>query len=141
MCAENYCRKHADFLNPFSAHFSLSNFLLAMDGIVFTLLLPYAFLIYTIWVCIDPPTSLLNLVISLYMCAMVFEIVQVLTTFVYSANVKRDLVVCLVFPFMPFFQMVLMAVRIIANTQELVLRSSFKDNYVPEHVRHATWHW
>ena len=54
---------------------------------------------------------------------------------------RRDLAACLVFPLMPLYQVLMMGVRVIANTQELLSRRSFDDNYVPPHVRRATWRW
>ena len=59
----------------------------------------------------------------------------------YSIAPARDALVCAVVPLVPFYQLVLMAVRVVANTQELLFRSSFDDNYVPKKVREATWRW
>ena len=47
----------------------------------------------------------------------------------------------LVFFLMPLYQCALMIVRLIATTEEILFRTSFTDNYVPEKVRKATWHW
>lgn len=44
-------------------------------------------------------------------------------------------------PFVPFYQFLLLAVRLVAKVQELFWRPSFQDNYVPLKVRQATWHW
>ena len=35
----------------------------------------------------------------------------------------------------------LLLVRLFATTEELFFRGSYHDNYVPEKVRQATWHW
>jgi hypothetical protein len=32
-------------------------------------------------------------------------------------------------------------VRLVSNLQELLWRVSYEDNYVPKHVREATWKW
>jgi hypothetical protein len=72
---------------------------------------------------------------------VVFELVQVVVLFFYSTRTLHDLVTCAVFPLMPLYQLLMLGVRVVANTQELVSRKSFRDNYVPEHVRRVTWHW
>jgi hypothetical protein len=37
--------------------------------------------------------------------------------------------------------MVLRAVSLLAVTEEMLSRRSFRDGFVPVHVREATWHW
>ena len=87
------------------------------------------------------PTHLHYVLMTLYAWAMAFEIIQITTVMYYSENRLRDLKICLVFPLAPFYQLFLMMERIIANTRELFFRTSFKDNFVPIHVRNATWKW
>jgi hypothetical protein len=79
--------------------------------------------------------------LTLYLCYTVFELIQVLAILFYSNAFWRDAVVCAVFFLMPFYQLLMLVVRLVATTEETFLRKSFQDNYVPPKVRNATWHW
>jgi hypothetical protein len=59
----------------------------------------------------------------------------------YSLDRWRDLKYCLVLPLMPFYALFIKAASAVAITEELFTRRSFQDNFVPPHVREATWHW
>jgi hypothetical protein len=37
--------------------------------------------------------------------------------------------------------MFLKVASVVAVTEEIFFRQSFRDNFVPQHVREATWHW
>jgi hypothetical protein len=94
-----------------------------------------------VWFVLHPLENPACIVFGLYVMALLFELMQVATLAFYSTNLRRDLATSLVFPLMPVYQLLMMGVRVIANTQELLYRRSFEDNYVPQHVRRATWHW
>jgi poly-beta-1,6-N-acetyl-D-glucosamine synthase len=62
-------------------------------------------------------------------------------TLYYTNAPAKDLLICLVFFLIPLYQILQLAVRLVATTEEIFWRPSFKDNYVPLKVRQATWHW
>jgi biofilm PGA synthesis N-glycosyltransferase PgaC len=137
----NYLRKHAGMLCFWRSNCPPRVFFIALEGILFQFLCPIAFLIYSIYVALTYQHSLLNLVIALYLCALVVEVAQVVVLFYYSDDLRRDAQICLVFPLMPLYQLLLLVVRLVSNFQELIYRASFHDNYVPRHVREVTWKW
>jgi poly-beta-1,6-N-acetyl-D-glucosamine synthase len=137
----NHCRKHVDMANLFSRNFRFRDFLLLVDNWIFQLFCSYAFVAYVLWYCFDPPADIGYIVVGLYFCAVLFELLQVATLMFYSIAPARDALICAVFPLVPIYQLAFMFVRAIANTQELLFRSSFDDNYVPKKVREATWRW
>jgi hypothetical protein len=47
----------------------------------------------------------------------------------------------MVFPLVPLYQLYLIANRIVSYTREMLWRTSFRDNFVPKHVRDVTWKW
>ena len=77
----------------------------------------------------------------MYLCYLVFELIQILATLLYSNDLGRDLLIGTVFALVPLYQFMLLAVRLVATTEELFFRKSFDDNFVPAKVRAATWRW
>jgi len=53
----------------------------------------------------------------------------------------RDLLIGTVFALVRLYQLILLAVHLVATTEELFFRKSFHDNFVPAKVRAATWRW
>jgi cellulose synthase/poly-beta-1,6-N-acetylglucosamine synthase-like glycosyltransferase len=137
----HFLRKHADMLNPRSRGFRLSNLLMALDQLFLEFLAPYCFFVYVVWMCLRPVENLGFVMAGLYLLSLKLEFIQVATSAYYSMDLRRDLATCAVFPLMPIYRLMFMGVRLVANTQELFWRKSFEDNYVPRHVREATWHW
>lgn len=137
----NFVRKHIDMLQPWRPTGSWTNFLIAVEAIVINLCCPIALLVYCAYMLFSYPDNFTNVAITVYVVSALFELLQVVTLFYYSDNFRRDALICLVWPLMPFYQMLLLAVRLVSNLQELIWRVSFEDNYVPQHVRHATWKW
>ncbi|MGE5191391.1 MAG: glycosyltransferase family 2 protein, partial [Deltaproteobacteria bacterium] len=137
----HFLRKHSDLLNPLCRNFRLSNLLMAIDQLLFEFLCPYFFFVYVVWMCLDPVENLSFVALALYLLSLKFELVQIVTLPFYSMDPRRDLAACAVFPLMPLYRLMLMVVRVVANSQELLWRRSFEDNFVPRHVREATWHW
>jgi hypothetical protein len=41
----------------------------------------------------------------------------------------------------PIYQTFLRCARTCSILEEIFLRYSYKDNFYPQHVRDATWHW
>jgi biofilm PGA synthesis N-glycosyltransferase PgaC len=137
----NFLRKHFDMLQPWKPNGSISNFLIAVEGLVINLCCPLALLVYCVCLLNTYPNDFRNVAITVYVVSAFFELLQVITLMYYSDNVRRDAVICLVWPLMPFYQMLFLAVRLVSNLQELLWRVSYEDNYVPKHVREATWKW
>ena len=96
---------------------------------------------WIVWLCLNWTSESWLLLFSLYVCYMALEIMQALVILYYSERPGHDALVCLVVPLVPVYQLFLMVVRTWALIREIVLRSSFEDNYVPRHVREATWRW
>jgi cellulose synthase/poly-beta-1,6-N-acetylglucosamine synthase-like glycosyltransferase len=136
-----HCRKHLDLACLWSAHFSWSNFLLLVENWFFSVLCPYGILIWMISFALFPPEDWWQVLVALYLCYLVFEVITVITNLFYSTDFRRDLVICAVFFLVPLYQLALLGVRLFATTEELFFRGSYEDNYVPEKVRRATWHW
>jgi cellulose synthase/poly-beta-1,6-N-acetylglucosamine synthase-like glycosyltransferase len=135
------CRKHIDMANVFSPNFRFSNLLLLIDRWTFNVILQYMFWAYAVWLCFHVHEDTLKLLFLYYLCYLAMELVQLAIILYYSNNRPRDLAVGLAAPLMPFYYLVLRAVSLLAVTEEMLSRRSFRDGFVPVHVREATWHW
>jgi cellulose synthase/poly-beta-1,6-N-acetylglucosamine synthase-like glycosyltransferase len=137
----NHCRKHLDLAHFWGPNFRWSNFFMLAEAWFFNVFCLYAIWVWIVWFCITLPPGWWQVLLVLYLCYIGFELIQVLATMYYSTALGRDLLICAVFPLVPFYQLFLLAVRLWATTEEIFFRASFRDNYVPEKVRRATWHW
>lgn len=93
------------------------------------------------WFCLNATEDWWKILLTLYLCYLAFEVIQVLATAYYSNDIRRDLVICAAFALVPFYQLILLGVRLVATTEEIFFRTSYDDNYVPARIRTATWHW
>jgi hypothetical protein len=59
----------------------------------------------------------------------------------YSDRFRQDLLLAAVLPLYPAYQVFMKAVDVFALTKEILFRESGDDNFVPLHVRVATWRW
>lgn len=59
----------------------------------------------------------------------------------YTDQLRKDLLLCMVLPLYPLYQVFMKAVDIFALTREILFHQSGRDNFVPIHVRSATWCW
>lgn len=137
----NHCRKHVDLACFWRPGFRWSNLFVLVDSWFFHVLCPFVIWIWIGRFCLHPPPYAGMVVLTLYLCYLVFEVIQVLTILYYTDDFRRDLAAVAVLPLVPLYQFLLLAVRLVATVQELFWRSSFQDNYVPLKVRQATWHW
>jgi cellulose synthase/poly-beta-1,6-N-acetylglucosamine synthase-like glycosyltransferase len=137
----NHCRKHLDLAHPWAPHFRFSNFFTVLESWFFNIFCMYGIWIWAIWFFYTLPDDWWQILLVLYFCYLTFEFIQILVGIYYSNAPRRDLVIYTVFFVVPLYQMFLLTVRGIATTEEILFRKSFQDNYVPERVRHATWHW
>ena len=135
------CRKHVDMGNIFSPNFRLSNLGVLLDRWVFNVLLVYLLWGYAIWVCFHLHEDSWKQFLLYYVCYLASDVVILAIVLYYSTERWRDLLVGLALPFTPFYNLLQKAVSLWAITEEILSRRSFRDGFVPEHVRQATWHW
>jgi hypothetical protein len=137
----NHARKHIDMAYFWSRNFRLRDFLLLAESFYFTLFCMYGIWAWLVWFLWRQPEGSGQILLTLYLCYLVFEIIQIFAALYYTNHLRRDLLICAVFPLVPFYQFVLLAVRLVATTEEIFLRKSYSENFTPERVRNATWHW
>lgn len=135
------CRKHLDLADVFGANFRMSNFALLADRWLYNVVLVYVFWGYFTWLCFRMHDELHWFFLTNYAAYVVIEFLQLLVILSYSTDRRRDLKLGLATPLMPLYYLWLRAVSLIAVTEEMFTRRSFRDGFVPPHVRQATWHW
>ena len=135
------CRKHIEMANPFRADFRLSNFLMIVDRWIYSIFLQYAFLAYLVWFVTHLPSYAGNQLVLFYVAYLAMELLQLAILLYYCEDRRRVLLIGAIFPLMPFYYIWMRFVTLWAITEELLTRRSYKDNFVPEHVRKVTWHW
>jgi biofilm PGA synthesis N-glycosyltransferase PgaC len=136
-----HCRKHIDMANPTKASFRWSNFFVSFELITVNLVFGYVILIYSAWLCANKPHHALFVAFTFYAYTLLLEFINVLTLTYYSRTRLAHLTTSLVLPLSPFYQLFLIVNRIVSYTREIFWRTSFKDNFVPKHVRDVTWKW
>jgi hypothetical protein len=135
------CRKHVDLGDPRSATFTLTNLMLLIDRWLFSIVLMYTCLIFAPYLAWQRWSELHYIFFTQYVAYLAIETAQACVVLYYSLDRWRDLKYCLVLPLMPFYALFIKAASAVAITEELFTRRSFQDNFVPPHVREATWHW
>jgi hypothetical protein len=124
------------------ACFRLADFCVMIDGWFFNIFRPCAILIFsTIWLTCDFNEYTPYILFAVYLGYLALHLVSILITLNYSTDRLRDLLVCAVWPLVPFYLLYLRIVLFTALMQELFARRSFQDNFVPQRVREKTWHW
>jgi cellulose synthase/poly-beta-1,6-N-acetylglucosamine synthase-like glycosyltransferase len=135
-------RKHIDMANPFNQHFRIGNAIMFAERWVYNLLLPLWFWVYVGWiVCNYDLSQLFYPAILFYLLYCIGDFIQYLIILDYSPSPRRDAASMLVIPIMPLYQFYQRFVTSFAIIEEILVRRSFTDTYVPKHVRDATWHW
>jgi poly-beta-1,6-N-acetyl-D-glucosamine synthase len=137
----NHCRKHLDMACVWRKHLLLSDLFLLVESWFTNIVCLIGVWAWILWLCVTWTSESWLLVFSLYVSYVALEIVQALTILYYSDDPAHDALICLVVPIVPVYQVFLMVVRTWALVRETLFRSSFDDNYVPRHVREATWKW
>lgn len=135
------CRKHSDMARPFNANFRWSNFALMLERWFFNVVCVYTFWLYGLWVLTAYPDSSWKLLLLLYLCGLCVEFLQALGLVFYSDRPWKDLILCLILPLYPAYQVFMKAVNLFALTSEIFFRDSGDDNFVPKKVRAVTWRW
>lgn len=135
-------RKHIDMAIPNQAHFRLSNFLLFLERWAFNLILPLWFWIYLAWLVTVSPFHYLACIAFLYYLLYVgIEIVLFGLILYYSDHKLRDARLAWILPLLPFYASYQRCVTTWAILEEMLTRRSFRDTFVPAHVRRMTWRW
>ena len=135
------CRKHIDMANIFSPNFRWSNFFLMVDRWLYNVVLLYAFWGYALWLSFHWHENMGNILLLYYLSYVALDVMQLGLILYYSNDRRRDAVIGLILPLMPFYHLMQRAVSLWAVTEEMLTRRSFQDSFVPEHVRQVTWHW
>ncbi|HLN33012.1 MAG TPA: glycosyltransferase [Gemmataceae bacterium] len=134
-------RKHVDMAFIWSRNFRGGNFVVLAESWFFSLFCMYGIAAWAIWFLVKCPPDWPYILLTLYCAYVLFELIQVVVALYYSPSPRRDALVCAVFPFIHFYHAVLMIVRLVATTQEILVRRSYSEPFPPERIRNATWHW
>lgn len=135
------CRKHIDLGNIFSPNFHLSNLGVLLDRWIFNVGSVYVLWTYLIWVLFHTHQHTWKQFLLYYLIYVGLDLLMLGVILYYSTDRWRDLRIGLCAPFNPFYSMLMKGVAFVALTEEILTRRSFRDTFVPEHVRRATWHW
>lgn len=135
-------RKHIDMVDPRYANFRFSNLLLFLERWIFNLVLPIFFWVYLLWLLLTVEMQFLIQITAMYYCVYVFlESIQLLLVLYYSEHKWRDAKLVAALPLLPFYQFYQRCVTTRALIEEIFWRQSFKDGFVPAHVRSVTTKW
>lgn len=136
------CRKHIDLAYVFARNFRWSNFFVMLDRWTYNILFPFFIWIYLIWTLgFNYHEHTWKQYLLYYLIYVAFESVHASIAIYYSSHRRRDFCVGLAAPLMPFYHLFHKLITIIAIVEETLWRRSYEDNFVPAHVRRATWHW
>jgi len=135
------CRKHADMANFRSPNFRWSNFAVLAESWLFRILLSVLFVVYCGWLTLFANADLLYVIATNYVAYMLLDALQWIALLYYSPNRRRDMAFFPGFVLAPGYSFFLRVTTIVAVVEEAIWRRSWGNNYVPERVRRATWHW
>lgn len=108
----------------------------------FNLLLPIFFWIYLLWLALNvDPVYMLHVTAMYYLVYVFLEAIQWLLVLYYSEHKWRDAKLVFALPLQPFYQFLQRCVTTRALFEEMLFRQSFKDGFVPAHVRTAARKW
>lgn len=134
-------RKHLDMANPFHAEFRFRNLLMLLDRWMYGCILQYCFVGYVLWQLVNVQDHMFYKLVLFYSAYMVFESIQILLLLYYSPDRRMILALAPALPLMPFYYVFMRVITLWAVTEEIFLRRSHKDDFVPPHVRQVTWQW
>ena len=135
------CRKHLDLANVFSRRFRLSNLIMLADRWLFNLVLQLLFWVYLTWLVWSYDEHTWKLFLLYYVCYVKLNLITTSLLQYYSNRPLRDFLIGLIAPLMPLYYFALRAVTSLAILEEAFTRRSHRDDFVPRHVREATWQW
>jgi biofilm PGA synthesis N-glycosyltransferase PgaC len=137
----NHGRKHLDMACFWHRHFRFRDFLVLAESFYFSLFCMYAIWAWIVWFICSRPEGGWQILLAIYFCYLLFEFIQILVALYYTNHLARDLLISAVFPLLPIYQFTLLAVRLVATTEEIFLRKSYAESFTPDRVRKSTWHW
>ncbi len=91
--------------------------------------------------CLWHTVDLVYASVLYYWLYVLGDLIQYLIILDYALEPKRHLHLWYMIFWMPFYQLYQRIVTTYALLEEIFTRRSFKDGFVPAHVRQATWHW
>lgn len=130
--------KYHWFINPLHKHFRFTNMLIAMDILVFQFIFAILFPYYLVWlyVATDIFWHVMTIVLTLYVLVAYIHFSIALA---FSERTGEDI---RLFPYIPLYPLFLGGylrfARLYAYVEELLVRGSTTDNYVPHYVRQQT---
>lgn len=130
--------KYHWFVNPFHEHFRVTNLLVALDILVFQLIFAVIFPYYLVWLYLasDIFWHIMTIVLILYVSVSYLHFSIALAL---SERPREDI---RLFPYIPlyplFLGVYLRFARLYAYVEEILVRGSTTDNYVPHYVRQQT---
>jgi len=136
------CRKHCDMAYFWYANFRMSNLFHILDVWYSCIARTFGSWAFLAWLCLVHPPHFWHILVAVYLAYVSFGLIHALTVLFYSNRPLHDGCVCLIAaPLNPAYQLFLRAVRTIALVDEFLFRGSYKDDYVPEHIRVVTFKW
>ncbi|MGE0756281.1 MAG: glycosyltransferase [Pirellulaceae bacterium] len=135
------CRKHIDLANWLDQHFQWPNLLLMLERWAYNVAFTYVLWGYAAWTMCHWHEHTWKQILLYYLAYVVLELLNVVVILYYSISPGRDLLVGLAAPCMPLYNVLMRAVTLWSITEEILTRRSYRDDFVPEHVRAVTWHW
>lgn len=135
------CRKHLDLAYFWQPTFRWIELIMLLERWFFNVVCLYGLWAYLAWVVWGMPGDTFHVLLSLYVSYVACELIGSLAVMFYSNTPRRDALTVIIAPLIPFYQLFLKAASVVAITEEILWRQSFRDNFVPAHVRSVTWHW
>lgn len=135
------CRKHVDMANPLSRHFRWTNLGVLVERWTYNLLFTYLLWAYFAWTLFNCHDDTGRQYFLYYLFYLAIESLNLAVVLYYSTDRRRDLAIGMSVPLMPIYNLLMRAVTLLSITEEMLTRRSFRDDFVPRHVREATWHW
>lgn len=138
-----HIRKHNESFDLFNNNFRLTNMLNWYDTMFFSVWCAFSFwiMLVTLLVSLDWDT-IRNITVCATLGYIILGFFQALTVAFYSSNLKRDMLPCIVFPLYSLYGgLFLRAARSVACVDELINRSSYRDNFVPNYVQRQAFIW
>jgi poly-beta-1,6-N-acetyl-D-glucosamine synthase len=128
-------RKFRSVFDPRSATFRLTDVVALLDVLLFQMILTLAFPVYVVWLWYYFDTFGLTILGATLFGYVAMDLVALTIASTLVGDLRRGMGLLIYLPGFAVLQMCLMRqVRLIAVLQELLLRSSYRDPYVPAQV-------
>jgi cellulose synthase/poly-beta-1,6-N-acetylglucosamine synthase-like glycosyltransferase len=137
----NHCRKHVDLAAFWRPRFRWSHLGVLLESWIVNIVCVVGIWAWFLTTWLFPTHDLPMLLATIYAGYVFFELLNCAAVIYYSDAPGRDLQILAVAPLMPFYQLFLLLPRTKSLIEEAFFHRSSEDNFVPEHVRRATWRW